>query len=132
MDKLEEKLKRLALRGPSTRLEERMEELFASPQTRTPRPFALPRTISLRWGLTCAGLVGLICFLAGAYTSPPWLHGRMRQIPIEAAASQEPAVVVTVQYKPNGKNPFDWTRAADDGLRPGQSITISYPKESRS
>ena len=132
MEQLEEQLKRLALRGPSVRLDERMEELFSLPAAERPSNIHRPRTISFRWALACAGLIGLVGYLTGAYTSPSWLHRPLHQGPLATAATAQPAVKVTIQYNQPGKNPFDTTRAADDGLRSAQLTKISHSKESQS
>lgn len=118
MDGLEDKLRRLAPRGPSPELDRRVLNALAAapPQIVNVNRPVRPRTaVSVRWALAAALLMGLIGFFAGRTS---------RHSGGAAQTAAAPAVTVNVVYTGSAPNPFDCTVAADDGLRPVPEIKI--------
>jgi hypothetical protein len=120
MEDFEQKLKTLAPREPSPALDGRVLAALAHTAPSPVQP--VRRFAILRWAVAAAMLMGvLLGFLAGRLSAP---GGG----PVQSAQGDGktgPSVTVHVVYEGHGGNPFDFTTAADDGLRPVSDIKIT-------
>jgi len=105
MDDFEAKLRRLALRAPSERLDARVLAEASAPRRATgPR-----RQVPAWLAAAAALLMGVVGFAGGQ----AWRGDEARIAPVARTARPAPITVQVIYNAPASPHPFDFTRASD-------------------